>query len=151
MFSSDFDTPLLIIIYAILILGGAGSLGGVILGALVVNVSLEVLRTPNHATWIFFILILATLLVKLRPWRWLVRSSSAGRSPSASPSTRSRRSWSRAGRPARRRRRLARRVARALGAAPVDPTMIGNCGFVLLVVAVLVLTLLHGWKLLAAR
>jgi ABC-type branched-subunit amino acid transport system permease subunit len=71
VFSSDFDAPLLITVYAILILGGAGSLGGVILGALVVNVTLEVLRTPNHATWVFFILIAATLIAKLRPW-WLL-------------------------------------------------------------------------------
>jgi branched-chain amino acid transport system permease protein len=69
VFSSDFDTPTLITVYAILILGGAGSLGGVILGALVVNISLEVLRTPNHATLVFFALIIATLLAKLRPWR----------------------------------------------------------------------------------
>jgi branched-chain amino acid transport system permease protein len=67
-FSSDFDTPLLITIYAMVILGGSGSLGGVILGAVIVNVTLEVLRTPDHATWVFFIVILATLLVKLRPW-----------------------------------------------------------------------------------
>jgi len=71
VFSSDFDTPTLITVYAILILGGAGSLGGVILGALIVNISLEVLRTPNHATIVFFALILATLLAKLRPWRAL--------------------------------------------------------------------------------
>ena len=44
---------------------------GVILGALVVNVSLEVLRTPNHASWICYGLLLVTLVVKLRPWRWL--------------------------------------------------------------------------------
>ena len=71
VFSSDFDTPVLITVYAILILGGAGSLGGVILGALIVNVTLEVLRTPNHATWVFFILIGATLVAKLRPWKVL--------------------------------------------------------------------------------
>jgi ABC-type branched-subunit amino acid transport system permease subunit len=71
VFSSDFDTPTLILVYAILILGGAGSIGGVILGALVVNVSLEVLRTPNHATIVFLTLIVATLLAKLRPWRVL--------------------------------------------------------------------------------
>ena len=47
VFAADFDVPTLIIVYAMLILGGAGSLGGVILGALVVNVSLEVLRTPE--------------------------------------------------------------------------------------------------------
>ena len=59
-------------VYAMLILGGAGSLGGVILGALVVNVSLEVLRTPNHATLgLLRSLIVATLVAKLRPWRWL--------------------------------------------------------------------------------
>ena len=71
VFAADFYTPTLIIIYAMLILGGAGSLGGVILGALVVNVSLEALRTPGHATWIFYIVILATLIAKVRPWRWL--------------------------------------------------------------------------------
>jgi branched-chain amino acid transport system permease protein len=72
VFAADFDVPLLITVYAMLILGGAGSLGGVILGALVVNVSLEALRTPNHATWIVTILLLATLIAKLRPWQWLV-------------------------------------------------------------------------------
>ena len=71
VFASDFDTPVLITVYAILILGGAGSLGGVILGALIVNITLEVLRTPNHATWVFFILIGATLVAKLRPWKVL--------------------------------------------------------------------------------
>ena len=71
VYSADFDTPILITIYAMVILGGAGSLGGMILGAIVVNVSLEVLRTPNHATWVFFVLIIATLLAKLRPWKVL--------------------------------------------------------------------------------
>jgi len=71
VYGADFDTPVLITIYAIVILGGAGSLFGMILGAIVVNVSLEVLRTPNHATWVFFVLIIATLLAKLRPWKVL--------------------------------------------------------------------------------
>src|SRR3954451_4284076 len=71
VFAADFDIQLLITVYAMLILGGAGSLGGVILGALVVNVSLEALRTPNHATIIVSVLLIATLVAKLRPWRWL--------------------------------------------------------------------------------
>jgi branched-chain amino acid transport system permease protein len=71
VFSANFDVPTLIIIYAVLILGGAGSLGGVILGGLVVNVSLEVLRTPGHATWIFYVVLLGTLIARVRPWRWL--------------------------------------------------------------------------------
>ena len=71
VFSTDFDVPLLITIYAMVILGGAGSLAGAILGAIVVNVTLEVLRTPDHSTWVFYIAILVGLAVKLRPLRWL--------------------------------------------------------------------------------
>jgi len=72
VFAADFYTPTLIIVYAMLILGGAGSLGGVIIGAIVVNVSLEALRTPGHATWIFYTLIVASIVAKVRPWRWVV-------------------------------------------------------------------------------
>jgi branched-chain amino acid transport system permease protein len=146
VFSADFDVPTLIIVYAMLILGGAGSLGGVILGALVVNVSLEVLRTPGHATWIFYVLLVATLLVKVRPWRWLavvlagtiglgyavhaIASSAWPRSVSGETS-----------------------VGGTLGSwlqgwvlHPSNPRVIGNVAFVLLILAVLGLTLLHGWQ-----
>lgn len=71
VFAADFDVPTLITIYAMVILGGAGSLSGVILGAIAVNVSLEVLRTPEHATWVVYILLVATILARLRPLRWL--------------------------------------------------------------------------------
>ena len=121
VFSADFSTSTLIIIYAMLILGGAGSLGGVIVGAFVVNVSLEALRTPGHATWIFYIVILATLIVKVRPWKWLfiVVGGTIGlgyllhrdREPVV-PALDGRRADD---------RRLARRVARPVGAAPVEP------------------------------
>jgi branched-chain amino acid transport system permease protein len=71
VFPDTFTFPLLITIYAMVILGGAGSLAGVALGAVVVNVLLEVLRTPSHARWIFYVAMLIGLLVKLRPWRLL--------------------------------------------------------------------------------
>ena len=70
-FPNTFDIPLLITVYAMVILGGAGSLSGVVLGAIVVNVMLEVLRTPEHARWVFYAVILVALLARLRPWRWL--------------------------------------------------------------------------------
>jgi ABC-type branched-subunit amino acid transport system permease subunit len=147
VFSSDFDTPLLITVYAIVILGGAGSLGGVILGALVVNVTLEVLRTPNHATWLFFGLIIAGLVIKLRPWRvfaavvvatialgFAVHAICAALWPTSVEGTGA--------------------VTGTLGNAlehwvpiPVDPTKAGNWGFVILVVLVLVLTTLKPfWR-----
>ena len=72
VFPDAFTFPLLITIYAMVVLGGVGSLKGVILGAVVVNVLLEVLSTPNHARWVFYVALLIGLLVKLRPWRLLV-------------------------------------------------------------------------------
>jgi ABC-type branched-subunit amino acid transport system permease subunit len=70
VFTKDFDAPLLITVYAMLILGGTGSLGGVIVGAIVVNVALEILRTPDKATWVVYVLLFATVVLKLKPARW---------------------------------------------------------------------------------
>ena len=69
VFPTSFDFPLLITVYAMVILGGAGSLGGVVVGALSVNILLEVLRTPDHARWVFYAAIVVGLVTKLRPWR----------------------------------------------------------------------------------
>jgi branched-chain amino acid transport system permease protein len=71
VFPDTFMFPLLITVYAMVVLGGAGSLGGVAFGAIVVNVLLEVLRTPDHARWVFYAAALLGLIAKLRPWRLL--------------------------------------------------------------------------------
>ena len=71
VFPTSFAFPILITVYAMVILGGAGSLAGVAFGAVVVNVLLEVLRTPQHARWVFYVAVLAGLAAKVRPWRLL--------------------------------------------------------------------------------
>jgi ABC-type branched-subunit amino acid transport system permease subunit len=72
VFPTDFDTPILILVYAGLILGGAGSIAGAALGALVVMITYDgLLRSPAEAGYLFYGLILLTLLAKLRPWRRL--------------------------------------------------------------------------------
>jgi ABC-type branched-subunit amino acid transport system permease subunit len=72
VFPTDFDTPTLILIYAGLILGGAGSIAGACLGALVVMIIYDgLLRSPADAGVLFYGLILLTLVAKLRPWRRL--------------------------------------------------------------------------------
>jgi branched-chain amino acid transport system permease protein len=72
VFPTDFDTPILILIYAGLILGGAGSIGGATTGALVVMVIYDgLLRSPTDSAYLFYGLIVATMVVKLRPWRRL--------------------------------------------------------------------------------
>jgi ABC-type branched-subunit amino acid transport system permease subunit len=71
VFPDTFMFPLLITVYAMVILGGAGSLPGVVVGAVLVNVTLEVLRSPDHARWVFYVLLIGGLVAKIRPWRAL--------------------------------------------------------------------------------
>jgi branched-chain amino acid transport system permease protein len=145
VFAINFDVPTLIIIYSVLILGGAGSIGGVILGAIVVNVSLEVLRNPNNASWLFYVILAATLIARLRPWRvfavvvggtvalgFVVHAIVSAAWPDGV-----------AGGPT---------VGGALGSGldgwvihPLDARTIGNVVFVLLICAVLGLTMVEGW------
>jgi branched-chain amino acid transport system permease protein len=75
-FPDDYNTQVLIIIYAMVILGGAGSLAGAVLGAIIVSVlMLEGLRpqTPigditGNGRWLFYATILVVLVVTIRPW-----------------------------------------------------------------------------------
>jgi ABC-type branched-subunit amino acid transport system permease subunit len=67
-FPGDYDIGLLITIYAVVILGGAGSLAGVVLGAIVVNIVPELLRSSTNAHWLFYGAIVLALCLKLRPW-----------------------------------------------------------------------------------
>ena len=54
-FPLTFSFPLLITVYTMVILGGQGSQAGVVLGAVVVSVLLELLRDPGNARLIFYI------------------------------------------------------------------------------------------------
>jgi branched-chain amino acid transport system permease protein len=70
--SGNFDLPILITIYAVVILGGFGSLTGVIVGALVINVSFQFLAPENpqdNARLLFYAIVLLPLVLFLRPWR----------------------------------------------------------------------------------
>src|SRR5207244_7772251 len=71
VFPTSFGFATLITVYAMVVLGGTGSLPGVVAGAILINVLLEVLRNPDHARWVFYIAVIGGLLVKVRPWRSL--------------------------------------------------------------------------------
>jgi ABC-type branched-subunit amino acid transport system permease subunit len=71
VFPANFDISLLITIYAMVILGGAGSMTGVVLGAVTINVVLEILRTPDPARMVFYAFVAAGLLTWMRPYRRL--------------------------------------------------------------------------------
>jgi branched-chain amino acid transport system permease protein len=71
VFPRNFETPFLILIYAAVILGGAGSIKGMLAGAAVVGISFELLREPDEASWIFYGGVLLALVLTVRPWRRL--------------------------------------------------------------------------------
>jgi ABC-type branched-subunit amino acid transport system permease subunit len=77
VFPSNFDIVVLITIYAMVVLGGAGSLVGVTVGAVLINASLEILRDPSDASWLFYGALLVTLLILVRPF-WLSLAVLAG-------------------------------------------------------------------------
>ncbi len=70
----NFGIPLLITIYAVVILGGFGSLTGVVLGAIVINISFQFLAPENpqaNARVLFYVVIVLLLVLAIRPW-WRV-------------------------------------------------------------------------------
>ena len=69
VFPTNFTANILILIYACLVLGGAGSIAGAILGGIVVTVAEQMLSSPTDAAYLFYGLILLALIVKVRPWR----------------------------------------------------------------------------------
>jgi branched-chain amino acid transport system permease protein len=76
----NFAVPILITIYAIVILGGIGSITGVILGAIVINVSFQFLAPENPQTnaRVLFVAVLVLLIVlAVRRW-WLAAAVVGG-------------------------------------------------------------------------
>ena len=66
VFPNNFLLVFLITVYAALILGGLGSIPGAIIGAIAVAFTPEILRSPGAAGWLFYIGVLALLLVVLK-------------------------------------------------------------------------------------
>jgi ABC-type branched-subunit amino acid transport system permease subunit len=138
VFPGDFGLPLLILIYAMVILGGIGTLTGVIAGAIVVNVLLEVLRTPDHARWVFYGGVALALLAKIRPWKRLaalvagtVALGFAIHAVAAAVST----NWTSGG-----------SGVRGWLLGPPDGSHFGTYAYVALILAVLAMLRLTGWR-----
>jgi ABC-type branched-subunit amino acid transport system permease subunit len=75
-FPGNFDVSLLITIYAVVILGGTGSIAGVVLGAIMINVPFELLDPASDRLGLARVLLYASivtiLVARLRPWPRLV-------------------------------------------------------------------------------
>jgi ABC-type branched-subunit amino acid transport system permease subunit len=146
VFPSNFDLTLLITVYAMVILGGVGSLAGMVLGAVVLNVSLEVLRDPGDASWLFFLALVVVSAILLRPlWQWaLVAAATVVVGVVAYEIVE--RTWERgvAGNPAGEA--WVDGVADGWVILPAQPETWNRVMYLVLVAGVLALTLLKGWK-----
>jgi branched-chain amino acid transport system permease protein len=145
--SGQFDISLLITIYAIVILGGTGSLTGVVVGAVIINVSYEILRpeTPQRARILFYLVMLLAILWRVRPWMRLVAVLGgaiafgfAVHAIAAAASDTATKGQAVSG--GRLRGAIEHWVV-----IPAHPGRIPHYAYVGLIVAILVLTLLHGW------
>ena len=72
VFPTSFTLAFLITIYAAVILGGSGSIPGVLLGALVIGYLPEMLRSARISGWLFYFGLLIVLIVVIKPWERLI-------------------------------------------------------------------------------
>ncbi len=66
VFPLTFYFVLLITVYTMVILGGQGSQAGVVLGAIVISVLLELLRDPGHSRYVFYVILGLGLVISFR-------------------------------------------------------------------------------------
>ena len=154
VFPQEYDLALLITIYAMLILGGAGSLPGAVLGAATIVITRELLAEPQESRWLFYGVTLLAILLIVRPlWKALALIAGVGvfgvlvRWVAENQ-------WERAARGTTASEGgetdFVARASEQWVVLVQNPTRLANYAFVILIAAVLALTLLRGWWRLAA-
>jgi branched-chain amino acid transport system permease protein len=68
-FPQNFASDVLINLYAMMVLGGIGNLGGAVLGASVLSIVPEILRNPDLLRLLFYVGLVAGLLILMKPRR----------------------------------------------------------------------------------
>ncbi len=150
VFPTNFDIPVLITVYAAVVLGGEGSMPGVVLGAIVVAVLPEVLRDPSKAETLFYVAVLLSLVTLVRPWKrlaavlaglvafgFVVRVVADAITSRATVGSAASGSW------------IGRAVEHWV-LLPANAHTLGNVGFVVLIFSLLGLTLVRNANLRAA-
>ncbi|MBI3242115.1 MAG: branched-chain amino acid ABC transporter permease [Chloroflexi bacterium] len=69
VFPQNFSTDILITLYAMMVLGGISNLGGAVLGAVVLAVTPELLRSPELSRLLFYATLVLGLLLLMKPRR----------------------------------------------------------------------------------
>jgi len=149
-FPGDYDIGLLITIYAVVILGGTGSLAGVAVGAIIVNCTPELLRSEQDASWLFYGVIVLTIVAKLRPWRvcaaFLASLVAFGFAVHAIADA----AWPRLTAAHAHGGGFLKGPIESWVLLPRNPVKIADFAYVILIAAILLVTQVHGWRRLAA-
>ena len=150
VFPQNFEIVLLIMIYAALILGGAGSLSGAVLGAVVVASVPEILRTPENARYLFYGALVAILVATVKPWQRLAVVAGAVIAFGSVVRWFVELVWPEGVGAEARGTGLAGVLENWVVLPAEGRTTIGNVAFVVLVIALLALTQLQGFNRLVA-
>ena len=143
IFPSNFYLDVLITLYAIVILGGAGSMAGVMLGAFTIIVGLELLSTPENARLLFYTVIAVGLAVWLRPLRWIPIVVGGTIALGFAVNAIATAVWPSGTKPTAF---LSQSQTMSSWVVELtDPTKVGAYAYAVLIGAVLTLTLLKGW------
>lgn len=144
IFPQDFYLQQLITLYVIVILGGAGSMTGVVVGAFTIEVVFnEILSTPHNARLLFYVVLGCALVLWLRPWRLLavVVAGTIGLGFAVNAIVTS--LWPSGTHPLPTSGQSADLSSWVVELT--DPTKVGNYAYGALIAVVLGLTLVRGW------
>jgi branched-chain amino acid transport system permease protein len=151
VFPQNFELFLLITIYAMVILGGAGSIGGVVIGAIVIGVTLEILRDAEWGRVIFYVVLLGMVVVAVRSWRIAAGVVAGVIVLGVVARQVAELAWTRGvERPPRLAEGWQADAIEAVMLLPTTPGTLGSVAFVAFVLGGLGLTLLRGWVRAAA-
>jgi branched-chain amino acid transport system permease protein len=148
IFPSNFYLDVLITLYAIVILGGAGSMAGTMLGAFAIIVGLELLSTPGNARLLFYVAIAVAIVAWVRPLRWQLAVGAGTVAFGFAVNAIVTSVWASGTRPSQfggQNQTMSSWVVEL-----TTPDKIGSYGYAALIAAVLGMTLLKGWVRKAA-
>ena len=152
-FPQNFGTQVLILIYAVVILGGTGSLTGMIVGAIAIIASNQVLDStspPNIARVLFYAALIATIFFTMRSsWPRMVAAFVGTAAFGFAVHAIADAVWARGTAGQVTSGGFLSGVIRHWVLLPADPGRLAVYGYLLMIVAVIALVQLKGWWRLA--
>ena len=150
VFPGNFGLTLLIMVYAMVILGGAGSIPGVVIGATLITVLSEVLEQSEEARLVFYGAIVLGLVTLVRPWLRLALLAAGTIVFGVVLHLVADRVWERGTAGSIEGGGAVANAVERWVLLPSNPNEIGNVAFVVLVAAAILLPRVRGiWRLVA--